>query len=84
MKIWMRGTNHKGHELEIVDSRRDANLRSDMIEYRRLNGIRNRTTEDYREKFWAQEAEHLDTTATNNNIDRVFNTLQKARAGSQL
>ncbi|CAJ1076502.1 ZNF195 [Xyrichtys novacula] len=60
--------------LEIIELRRAARLRGDMIEYRRLNRIRNTAIQEDRERFWQGEAERLESAAENNNYTQVYRT----------
>ncbi|KAK7940027.1 hypothetical protein WMY93_003353 [Mugilogobius chulae] len=65
--------------LDLINLRREARLRGDMPEYRRLNHLRNVAIAEDREKFWETEAEHLESAANNNNMSRVFSLLRQAR-----
>ncbi|GAA6068877.1 uncharacterized protein LOC124628743 [Tachysurus ichikawai] len=70
--------------LNIIDRRREARLRGDLTEYRRLNRQRNVAIAEDREKFWQAEAKHLESAANNNNMSRVFSLLHQARNGPRI
>lgn len=70
--------------LNIIDQRREARLRGDLPEYRRLNRLRNVAIAEDREKFWQAEAQQLESAANNNNMSRVFSLLRQARSGPHI
>ncbi|GAA6081389.1 uncharacterized protein LOC109521465 [Tachysurus ichikawai] len=70
--------------LNIIDQRREARLRGDLTEYRRLNRQRNVAIAEDEEKFWQAEAKHLESAANNNNMSRVFSLLRQARNGPRI
>lgn len=70
--------------LDIIDRRREARLRGDMPEYRRLNAARNAAIAADRERYWGEEAERLESAAQGNYLRQVFNMLRQARAGPRI
>ncbi|KAG7526860.1 hypothetical protein JOB18_046006 [Solea senegalensis] len=66
---------------DIIDRRREARHSGDLSEYRRLNRQRNVAIAEDREKFWQAEAKDLESTASNNNMSRVFSLLHKTCNG---
>ncbi|KAL1246814.1 hypothetical protein QQF64_034817 [Cirrhinus molitorella] len=78
-KPWISETT-----LDIIERRREARLRGDLTEYRRLNRQRNMAIAEDREKFWQAEAKHLESAANNNNMSRVFSLLRQARNGPRI
>ncbi|GAA6087876.1 uncharacterized protein LOC109521465 [Tachysurus ichikawai] len=68
----------------IIDRRREAWLRGDLTEYRRLNRQCNVAIAEDRERFWQAEAKHLESAANNNNMSRVFSLLRQARNGPRI
>ncbi|CAH1242627.1 Hypp6909 [Branchiostoma lanceolatum] len=67
--------------LDIIDRRRDARLRGDLNEYRRLNGARNTSIRQDREKYWTDQATKLEAAAERNDQRQIYRLLRQAKAG---
>ena len=65
--------------LEIVEKRREARLRGDMTEYKRLDSISNTAIRNDREKYWDNEATKLEEAARRNDQSLVYRLLRDAR-----
>ena len=63
----------------LIEKRREARLNGHMLEYRRLNQVRNASLKTDKERYWAEKADTLELAAKRHDHAAVFKTLKELR-----
>ncbi|KAI8493288.1 hypothetical protein Bbelb_292920 [Branchiostoma belcheri] len=67
--------------LAIIENRRAARLWGDLNEYRHLNGTRNSSIRQGRERYWTDQAAKVEAAAERNDQRQMHSLLRQAKAG---